>query len=119
MIGIILDGLRLYHQATGNQSVADSIIRGAQYLIDDMWLEEEGDFLGTSCSLSGAGTREIAQYLGGISYAWRISGSSQMESVLDRGVQRMIDELDPVGRLMSANLRAIPKILFDRVLGSE
>lgn len=119
MIGIILDGLRLYHQATGNQSVADSIIRGAQYLIDDMWLEEEGDFLGTSCPLSGAGTREIAQYLGGISYAWRISGSSQMESVLDRGVQRMIDELDPVGRLMSANLRAIPKILFDRVLGSE
>ena len=118
MIGILLEGLRLYHQATGDGRVAEAIIRGAQHLIDDMWLEEEGYFRYTSCPHRGGGNSDMGQILAGISYAWRLSGRPQFESVLSRGTPRMFNTLDPSGRPLTPDLRGVPEILYDRGLSA-
>ena len=50
---------------------AETIIRGAQFLIDDMWDKEADGFHYTSCPKSEVSPSDIGQILGGIAYAWR------------------------------------------------
>ena len=113
MVGVLLNGLRLYHRETGDKRVAEAIVRGAEFLIGELWFEDKGRFRYTSCPHSAFGTGDIGLLLSGISYAWRISGKPLFEPVLLRGTRLMMETLDPSGRQLSSNLRAAPYLLHD------
>ena len=122
MVGILLNGLKLYHQATGDPRVADAIVRGAEFLIDDMWVDDANGFRYTSCPQSQLSTDNFHRGIDGIAYAWRISHSPRFESVLRRATQEAIetdsfgkagDEGNPLGKAISAGLRSSPYVLYD------
>ena len=122
MVGILLNGLKLYHQATGDPRVADAIVRGAEFLIDDMWEDDANGFRYTSCPHSRLSTDNFHRGIDGIAYAWRISRSPRFEPVLRRATQKAIDtesfgkasdEGSPLGKAISAGLRSSPYVLYD------
>ena len=113
MVGILLAGMKLYHQATGDSAVADAIVRGAEFLIDDMWVDDSDGFRYTSCPESSLCTDNFHRGIDGIGYAWRISGSEMCAGILPRATQMAIDRLSPSGKSISASLRHAPSVLRD------
>ena len=113
MVGILLHGLKLYHQATSDPRVAATIVRGAEFLIDDMWVDEEDGFRYTSCPHSNVCTDNFHRGIDSIAYAWRISRKPRFEPILRRATQKAIDRLNPFGKSISASLRVAPNVLYD------
>lgn len=111
MVGILLVGLKFYHQATGDERVAESIIRGANWLVDVLW---KGDgFQYTTCPTSGLKSEDMGQMITGLCYAWRISGDERIRDVLAPATKLLFDDLDRSGRLLSAQGRVSPNILYE------
>ena len=56
-IGIVVSSLARYHELTGDDRVADAIVRGARWLIEDLWETEEpiGFRYSSSPGTSGGG----------------------------------------------------------------
>ena len=112
MVGILLVGMKLYHQATGDQRAAESIIRGAKFLVRDMWDEEKAGFHSTSCPHSRVSTDNFQHGIAGIAYAWRLSGDSELGRILGRAVPNAIEALQAHGRILGSQLRAAPEVLY-------
>jgi hypothetical protein len=119
MVGVLLSGLKRYHQATGEAAVAEAIVRGAEFLVRDMWVPEEACFHYTSCPHSAIAPGLNVQVLEGIAYAQRLSGSEALREVVTRGVRRCFEPFGPhvrdegVGKEISMNLRSAPFILYE------
>ena len=113
MIGILLVGLKFYHQVTKDPRVADSIVKGACYLVDVLWRGAGRGFQYTPCPDSTMRSEDMGQIIAGICYAWRISNDSRLKEVLLPATELMIDDMDPTGRLLSAQARVAPNILYD------
>ncbi len=100
-------------------------MRGAEFLIDDMWVDEGDGFRYTSCPHSSLCTDNFHRGIDGIAYAWRISrkippvpplvkgGKGGFEPLLRRATQKAIDTLNPFGKSISASLRVAPNVLYD------
>ena len=111
MVGILLVGMKFYHQTTGDERVAESIIRGANWLVDMLW---KGDgFQYTTCPNSGLKSEDMGQMITGLCYAWRISGDVGIRDVLAPATKLLFDDLDRSGRLLSAQGRVAPNILYE------
>ena len=113
MIGILLVGLKFYHQVTKDPRVADSIVKGACYLVDVLWRGAGRGFQYTPCPDSTMRSEDMGQIIAGICYAWRISNDPRLKEVLLPATELMIDDMDPTGRLLSAQARVAPNILYD------
>ena len=111
MVGILLVGLKFHHQATGDPRVADSIIRGAGWLVDVLW--KGNGFQYTTCPNSGLKSEDMGQMITGLCYAWRISGDERIREVLAPATKLLFDDLDRSGRLLSAQGRVSPNILYE------
>jgi hypothetical protein len=113
MVGILLVGLKFYHQVTGDPRVAESIVKGAGYLVDVLWRGNDRGFQYTPCPQSSMKSEDMGQIIAGICYAWRISREPRFEAVLSPATKLMINNLDRIGRLLSAQARVAPNILYD------
>ena len=118
MVGILLAGLKAYHQATGDQNVAEAIIRAAHYLVRDVWEPEVDGFRYTSCPDSSKGTGNIRKLLG-ISYAYRLTGDEHLGEVARRGTEAGIRSLSGSGKGLSAHGRFAPYVLHDVQVGGD
>lgn len=49
LTGVLLDGLAYYHQLTADERVAAAIVKGADWLIQEAWSEEEQAFYYKQC----------------------------------------------------------------------
>ena len=112
MVGILLVGLKLYHQATGDPRAEESILRGAKFLVRDMWDEGSAGFRSTSCPHSRVSTDNFQHGIAGIAYAWRLSGDPELGRVLGRAVPNAIEALQAHGRILGSQLRAAPEVLY-------
>ncbi|MEE2884736.1 MAG: hypothetical protein VX701_03475 [Chloroflexota bacterium] len=113
MVGILLNGLSLLHKATGDRAVSQAIVRGAKFLVDELWDENTESFRYTSCPESEESSDDIGQMLSGIAYAWKISRTDSFEPILKLAVPKSINALVSEGRYLSSNLRALPNVLHD------
>ena len=111
MVGILLVGMKFYHQVTGDERVAESIIRGAKWLVDVLW--KGNGFQYTTCPNSGLKSEDMGQMITGLCYAWRISGDERIRDVLAPATKLLFDDLDRSGRLLSAQGRVSPNILYE------
>ena len=112
MVGILLVGLKFYHQATGDPRAAESILRAAKFLVRDMWVEESAGFRSTSCPYARVSTDNFQHGLAGIAYAWRLSGDPELGRILRRSVPKAIEALQAQGRILGSQLRAAPEVLY-------
>lgn len=111
-VGILLVGLKSYHQATGDPRVAESIVRAADFLIDSTWVEEARGFRSTSCPRTKVSSDNFQNGLAGICYAWRISRKPRFEHVLRHATPKAIEALHSHGRSLSSQMRAAPEVLY-------
>ncbi len=118
MVGILLAGLKAFHQVTGDKAVEQTIIRGADYLIRDVWEPDINGFRYTSCPHSSKGTGNIRKLLG-IAYAYRLTGDEYFGEIARRGTETGIRSLSGSGKGLSAHARFAPFVLHDVQAGNR
>jgi hypothetical protein len=116
MVGILMVGLKRYHEATGDRRVADAIVRAAQYCIDAMWVPDKSAFRYTSCPHSSVGGGADMRILKGVAAAYGFSGRESFRQVLLAGVEsamgrRRVRAGRGVGKSICSPMRGAPQIL--------
>ena len=71
MTGSLLTGLRMFHQITGRQDVARAIVRGAEWLWNEAWVEKDAGFWYAQCPkyMGSGGTWTVNLCGDGLAYA--------------------------------------------------
>ena len=118
MICILISGLKRYHHLTGDPAVAEAIIGGARWLINETFDHDSGYFRYTSCpNRSLGGTFQCTQWaLEALAAAWELSGDREIGAYLKRGLPVIgqyparLSHLG-VGKAMSQQMRYVPTIL--------
>jgi hypothetical protein len=110
MVGVLLSGLKYYHQATADQRAADAIVGGARYLARETYDSATHQFRYTTCPNSSkpSGTG----YLGceGFAYAARLTNAPDLVK-LTRDV--MSDVISRVSGGGAASIRFVPRAVWD------
>ena len=118
MICVLVSGLKRYHHLTGDPAVAEAIIGGARWLINETFDHDSGYFRYTSCpNRSLGGTFQCTQWaLEALAAAWELSGDPEIGAYLKRGLPVIgqyparLSHLG-VGKAMSQQMRYVPTIL--------
>ena len=99
MVGVLLAGLKRYHQITRDRRVRACIVRAAHYIVDVHWVPEFKVFRYTNCPHIWANVSMNPQMLEGLGYAWRLSKSARIADVLVAAVDRCFSPVlrDPEG----------------------
>lgn len=98
MVGVLLTGLRHYYEATNEARVADSIIKGAHFLVNDMWVPEVKGFRYTSCPKSSSGAWSNFLLFDGIVFAHRRTNDPRLREVLIRGTEGALETMTEAGK---------------------
>ena len=113
-VGLLLAGMKRYHQITGDRRVRRCIVRGAEYLIDANWIPDERVFRYTNCPHIWGNAGQNAQLLEGLGYAWRLSRSPKIGQVLIDAMERCFAPEESVQKaFVSAYTRAAPFAMFN------
>jgi hypothetical protein len=102
MVGVLLTGMRHYYEATRDERVADSIVKGAHFLIDDMWVPEARGFRYTSCPKSQVGAWSNFLLFDGIVFAHRRTGEEKLRQVLVAGTDGALDAMTGTSKRQGA-----------------
>lgn len=88
MAGILLSGLRRFHELTGDPRVADAIIRGARWVIASTYDAERGLFRYTTCPNKRQPSPEYTvPLLDGLVYANALRPDPTIRAVITRGFE--------------------------------
>ncbi len=93
MVGVLLSGLRRYHELTGDTRVAEAILGGVRWLIRRTYDADSGHFRYTPCLHRGGGpqagfTRQVVE---GIAYAHALNGEGELREIVERGLRDLGD----------------------------
>lgn len=118
MVGVLMVGLKRYHEATGDRRVARTIVRAADYCIDTMWVPEKRAFRYTCCPHSSVGGGADMRILKGVAAAYRFSREPRFQEVLLAGVQSAMERGLPrahrgVGKSICSPMRGAPQVLVE------
>ncbi len=111
MVAILLTGLKHYYEATGEERVADSIVKASHYLIDDMWLPEINGFRYTSCPRSFTGAWSNFLLFDGIVFAHQRTGDARLEMILKRGTGSALESMTGWGKGFTQYTRVAPHFI--------
>jgi len=88
MIGVLMAGLKRYHQITKDPRVRTCIVRAAHYVVDVHWSPDLKVFRYTNCPHIWANVSMNPQMIEGLGYAWRLSKSDRIAEALVGAVDR-------------------------------
>ena len=112
-VGVLLTGLRQYYAATGEEGAAREIVRGAHFLVDQLWTPEVATFRYVSCPKAGAGSPMLTfLLLDGIAFAHQRTHDPGLGRVLTAATDKAIasmSNLDPA--TARANMDGVGKEL--------
>lgn len=118
MVGVLLSGLKRYHQLTRDARVGEAIVGGARWLIRETFDQQSGHFRYTSCRnrTLGGNFRCTQWVLEGLAAAWELSGDAEIAEYVKNGLPTIgmfpewISHLG-MGKAMSQQMRYVPTIL--------
>ena len=118
MVGILMVGLKRYHEATGDRRVARAIVAAAGYCIDSMWVPEKSAFRYTACPHSSVGGGADMRILKGVAAAYRFSREERFREILLAGVESALAGRHPrahrgVGKSICSPMRGAPQVLVE------
>ena len=119
MVGVLLTGMKYYYGATGDDKVADSIVRGAHFLIHDMWVPEVKGFHYTSCPKSNVGPSYNFRLFDAIVFAHRRTGDAGLREVLLAGTDPAVASMNGSGKGFTQQTRVTPHFINHLVLLKE
>ncbi len=115
---VMMNGMINYYQATGDERVVDSILRGCDFVISDSWDEYAGQFHYTSCPASSLGYD--MRILRSLSFAARVGGKERHKQVLLKcfhGWLNYIREMEETGSGYGKSYgswnRGLPHVIAD------
>ena len=99
MVGVLLSGLRRYHELTGDERVAEAIRGGARWLLRRTYDAASGHFRYTPCLRRGGGPQPVytRQVIEGLAYAHALTGDAELRRIVERGL-RDLDDLPAASR---------------------
>ncbi len=89
MVGVLMVGLKRFHEATGDARVSGAIVRAADYCIEAMWVPESRAFRYTCCPSSYVHPADMGM-LKGIAAAYQFTGAERFKQILLAGVETAI-----------------------------
>jgi hypothetical protein len=117
MVGILMVGLKRYHEATGDPHVAEAIVRAADFCIDSMWVPKTKSFRYTSCPESSIGGGADMRILKGVAYAYGFSKKKRFKDVLTAGIKTALGHPPRahrgVGKSICSPMRGAPQVLVN------
>jgi hypothetical protein len=124
MVGILMVGLKRYHEATAEQRVADAIVRAADYCIERLWVAEASAFRYTCCPESSVGSGADMRILKGVAAAYGFTGNQRFQDVLAAGVRSAMAGTPPrahrgIGKGIGSPMRGAPQVLASLALGQK
>ena len=109
-LGIVLEGLRAYHEATGCEGTKAALVRAGDWLAEDAWSEAEGGF-----NYPCTGRSPDMRVLSGLGYAYQLSGHPRQLKVglkcLDMGLRPLDQSLSTDGKGLAGLTRGVPRFL--------
>jgi hypothetical protein len=105
-VGILLTGLRMYYEATGDEQVAEEIVRGAKWMTRNLYVPETGEFRYSSCPRAPAASALTFLLLDGVAFAHQRTGDPLLRKVLIDSTKRtlpMMSGMDPAGGNQNQN----------------
>lgn len=112
MIAILLTGLTYYHDVTQEPAVKECIIRGAHYLVDEMYSTETHGFRYTPCPNMRYGTGTSPLMVEGIARAYRWTHDEDFLDPLTHGLALGASGAG-YGKSFSMYYRCAPRLLAD------
>ncbi len=112
MVAILLTGMTYYHDVTHEPAVKEAIIRGAHFLVDDMYSEEVHGFKYTSCPNMRHRAGVSPLYVEGIARAFRWTKDENFLDPLTNGLAYGAGG-SGYGKGFSMYYRAAPRLLAD------
>lgn len=109
MVGVLLSGLKYYHQATGDPRAADAIVRGARYLVSEMYDPEAHQFRYTSCPNSPLTDSTANLACEGLAYAARLTQDPALLGL----VGEVADRLTARAYGSASSVRFLPPTAWD------
>jgi hypothetical protein len=103
MVAVLLTGLISYHQATGEEREGQSIVKGAHWLINDLWVPEQKAFRYTSCPKTFVHPWSNFLLFDGIVYAHKLTGDAKLREVLLEGTDSALELMNAQVDLDSEN----------------
>ena len=93
MVGVLLSGLRRYHELTGDERVAEAIRGGARWLLRRTYDAASGHFRYTPCLRRGGGPQPVytRQVVEGLAYAHALTGDAELRQIVERGLRDLSD----------------------------
>lgn len=117
MVGILMVGLKRYHEATGEKRVADAIVAAADYCINSMWVNKTKSFHYTSCPESSINAGADMRILKGIAYAYGFSKKKHFKDILTAGIKTALGRPPKahrgIGKGISSPMRGAPQVLVN------
>ena len=88
MVGVLLSGLRRYHELTGDGRVRDAILGAVDWLLRRTYDGASGHFRYTPCLHRGGGPQPVytRQVIEGLAYAHALTGRSDLRDLVQRGL---------------------------------
>ena len=114
MVGVLMSGLKYYHEVTGDERVADSIVRAAHFVIDDTWVPEEHGFRYTSCPNTSPSPGLNSLIIEGIAYANLLKPDAKLKGNLRAQIEHFRG-VSSFGKSLSQHTRSMPKTLADLI----
>ena len=108
MTAVLLTGLKAYYAATGDERVMEAIVKGARFLVGELWVPEARGFRYTSCPETRAGSGLTFLLFDGIVFAYQRTRDPKLAQVLELGTEPAVHAMNGWGKGFTMFTRVAP-----------
>lgn len=90
MAGVLMTALKYLYLATGDDEVAQRIVKIAHFIVDTMWVPETGEFRYTSCPKTAKGALLMTLMANGMAFAANYADDDHLRAIVREGLARAI-----------------------------
>ncbi|MDH7569473.1 MAG: carbohydrate binding domain-containing protein, partial [Armatimonadota bacterium] len=113
MMGVLMTGMKMYYEVTGDERVADDIVKTARFLVKTMWVPEKMGFRYTSCPNTNVTLSSAAIVLEGVAFAARRANDPELAEVCRQALAAALPALSGAGKGMGFYLHSAPQMLAE------
>ena len=111
MLGVQMTGMKMYYDETGDERVAEDIVKCARFIVDTMWAPERLAFRYTSCPKTGVTSGSAWIMMQGLAFAARYSQDEALADICRKSLAAAWRSLPTSGKSAGYILCSAPQAL--------